>query len=225
MSKSSFSEVVPFENISNKDPTSPTRGHGDDVMDFYNEQDDYPKPRRRMSSIGDTNDPSAVKVYNKILGVDEEEMKRNKALVHLGVSNDDAINAHKLMQSIPLPSNRKEERITGYTLSQMKRIKAINTLGASEEAIADETSKALAALGIGHNVNSLHSGFHFLSSLSPLSPGSNSSAQENKIRKMMQNNHAFNSKELIEEAQLKKREQQAKTNATSFSNLENKDIA
>eukprot|EP01041_Mallomonas_annulata_P008156 gene8156-16770_t len=136
-----------------------------DIFEGNNHFED-PKFSTALSTLPETLERDMhlekAKLLTKVLGVDEEEMKRNKALLHLGVTNQDAHTAEMLMHSIPEPSNKKEEKITGYTLSQMKRVKAINMLGESEEAIAEETSKALAALGIGHTSHNFYSNLpHF----------------------------------------------------------------
>ena len=143
-----------------------TINSNDTVQEFSADETKYTGYMNNNISNKDNTEMHHKQAINKLLGVDIEEMKRNKALVHLGVSNDDARAAHELMASIPQPSMTKEEKLTGYTLSQMKRIKAIQTLGASEDVIADETAKALAALGIqtGHvqTSSSLFSRLNFL---------------------------------------------------------------
>jgi len=84
----------------------------------------------------------------KILGVDEDEMKRNKALISLGVTHSDAIEASKLMKSLPTPTFTKEEKLTGYTLTQIKRQKALELLGSTEEVLADDVPKTLSSMGV-----------------------------------------------------------------------------
>ena len=87
-------------------------------------------------------------VEKAIFGVDETEMKKTKALIRMGVTNEDTEIAERLMATLPKPINHKTEKLTGYRVSQMKRLKAVNFLGSSEEKIAEETAKKLSQLGM-----------------------------------------------------------------------------
>lgn len=83
----------------------------------------------------------------KLLGVTEEEMKRWNALKRLGLRNEDFEIGSELLAEQPVPENKKEEKITGYTITQIKRAKAVNILGVTEEAIDEARMIRLSSLG------------------------------------------------------------------------------
>lgn len=90
----------------------------------------------------------------------------SKALVILGLSEEDIITATTLFQLIPSPPPlfqqsmtkntskhsircefTKAEILMGYTLRQLQRAKALRVLGTSEDNLEIENSKNLGALG------------------------------------------------------------------------------
>jgi hypothetical protein len=115
------------------------------------------RERRQQEKSNEKDDIFPLKQISrqfKILGADEEEIKRYRALKKLGVTNDDYKLADKLFLesngSKSLPPLSKTEKMTGYLTSQVKRNKAIKILGTSEEGIVEERSRRLSSLGITH---------------------------------------------------------------------------
>jgi len=85
---------------------------------------------------------------------------RNKALVTLGLSEDDIKTSVTLFQQLPLPpiiprnwgrpkspDPAKAEKLMGYATLCLQREKALKVLGTSEEDVEVENSKSLGALG------------------------------------------------------------------------------
>ncbi len=89
-------------------------------------------------------------VLQSTLGVSEEEMKRNNAYKKLGVTEEDYVKANEVMSSIDKELNiqTKEERIIGYSSAQIKRVKAVNVLGTSEEEIDLTRAKTVGSIGV-----------------------------------------------------------------------------
>jgi hypothetical protein len=83
----------------------------------------------------------------KMLGVTEDEMKRWAALKRLGLGFDDFEKGCEIMSEQAQPENKKEEKLTGYTMQQIKRAKAVNMLGTSEQEVDDDRAKKLSSLG------------------------------------------------------------------------------
>ncbi len=84
----------------------------------------------------------------KLLGVTEEEMKRWNALKRLGLRLEDFDIGCELMSNNPAPENTKEEKLTGYTMAQIKRAKAVNVLGTTEEDVDNDRAMKLSSLGV-----------------------------------------------------------------------------
>jgi hypothetical protein len=85
---------------------------------------------------------------------------RKKALIVLGLSEEDIKTSHTLFQQLPIPPTNpkscrklpkadpvKVEQLLGYATLCLQREKALKVLGTSEEDIEVENSKNLAALG------------------------------------------------------------------------------
>ncbi|CAM9637532.1 unnamed protein product [Ascophyllum nodosum] len=83
-------------------------------------------------------------------GINMEQVKRVKALLRLGVDEDDLAIASKLLKlgrpvdDAPLS---KEEQLLGYTASQRQRMKALHTLGLTEESFERCRALMLSSLG------------------------------------------------------------------------------
>jgi hypothetical protein len=86
------------------------------------------------------------KVLSKLLGVSEQEMRRNNALRRLGVTEEIVERSKEILKDaekmVPVT---KEDCLLGFTQQQRNRSKAINRLGVSEEEIAEERSRQLGA--------------------------------------------------------------------------------
>lgn len=94
------------------------------------------------------------KVHEDYVYVKHPLPKRAKGLRKLGVSEDDVITAERILSEIPPPpqirvqSSSKVEILLGYSKSRLRREKALKILGANEDEIDQENSKALGSLGI-----------------------------------------------------------------------------
>ncbi len=84
-------------------------------------------------------------------------MSRNPSIIlkKLGLSEDDLKTSQLLFQEMPPPPpfscerGHKVEVLLGYSVTRLKRSKALKVLGTSEEKIEEENSKNLGALGAG----------------------------------------------------------------------------
>lgn len=80
---------------------------------------------------------------------------RSAVLRKLGITEDDVTTSEKLFAQMPPPPplntkfTSKTERILGYSLSRIKREKALRLMGASEEEVDLENAKNLGTLGCG----------------------------------------------------------------------------
>jgi hypothetical protein len=95
------------------------------------------------------------KDFHKILGVNDEEMKRNVATKKLGVTDADYKKANEIMLHNPiglLPGpEHKQDMVLGYTDEQVKRGKAVKQLGTSESFMDRQRAEELGAIGADNN--------------------------------------------------------------------------
>ena len=95
------------------------------------------------------------KDFHKILGVDDEQMKRNPAMKKMGVLDEsydtaNEIIAHSGIGVAPADQHlHKQEFVAGYREDQIKREKAVKKLGVSESFMEDQRAQMLGAVGIG----------------------------------------------------------------------------
>ena len=86
------------------------------------------------------------------------QIKRNKILETLGLSEDDIVTSTMLFKQMGIssrPSSNqgrsreflKEEKVLGYTTTCLQREKALKILGTTEEGLKEENCKSLGALG------------------------------------------------------------------------------
>ena len=84
------------------------------------------------------------KVLSKLLGVSEEEMRRNNALRRLGVTEDIVYRSKEILKDVEkMELVTKEEKLLGASQAQRSRSKAVRQLGINEEIIAEERSRRL----------------------------------------------------------------------------------
>jgi len=104
-----------------------------------NGSSDKPEAAQHMStSMG------KKKVLSKLLGVSEEEMRRNNALRRLGVTEDIVHRSKEILKDVEkMELVTKEERLLGASQAQRSRSKAVRHLGVNEEIIAEDRSRQL----------------------------------------------------------------------------------
>jgi hypothetical protein len=111
------------------------------------------------NSITDTEDhesdiQESARRRLKLLGVTEDEMKRWTALKKMGLTEEDfRVGCDIMTEGATSHDGKHEEvsksdKLTGYTVSQRRRSKAVNTLGTTEEEIADIRALKLSSLGV-----------------------------------------------------------------------------
>lgn len=95
------------------------------------------------------------KDFHKILGVDEEQMKRNIAMKKLGVTEDAYEQANEILLhnriGVVGPNDEKlhkKEVVLGYHEEQLKREKAVKQLGTSESFMERKRAEDLGAVGL-----------------------------------------------------------------------------
>lgn len=124
------------------------------------ERDDSSSAVQRQDNVGDHDDGEykqsqaahmstsmkKSKVLSKLLGVSEEEMRRNNALRRLGVTEEIVDRSREILKDVDnLVLTTKEDCLLGFSQQQRNRSKAVRRLGVSEEDIADERSRQLGA--------------------------------------------------------------------------------
>lgn len=120
-------------------------------LSSFNYSDERSPGKIEINILDNTKQLSQRKL--KVLGVNEDEMKRWPALKKLGLSDEDYHVGNKIFSEGNnsgkfLPPLTKIEKVTGYSTSQVKRTKAVNLLGTTEEHIVEERSRRLSTLGI-----------------------------------------------------------------------------
>mmetsp|Transcript_1419 Transcript_1419/g.2519 ORF Transcript_1419/g.2519 Transcript_1419/m.2519 type:complete len:150 (+) Transcript_1419:29-478(+) len=85
----------------------------------------------------------------KIFGTSSEEMKNWSALQRLGITYAEFERGNAIVASTPPCFSRgeKTERLTGYSMTQIKRAKALSVLGTTEDEIYDLRAKKLGKIG------------------------------------------------------------------------------
>ena len=88
---------------------------------------------------------SKGKVLSKLLGVSEEEMKRNNALRKLGASEGIVQRSREIFKDVhKMELITKDDHVLGASQEQRKRSKGVSkVLGTTEEIIAEERARAL----------------------------------------------------------------------------------
>ncbi|KAH9106983.1 hypothetical protein LEN26_002062 [Aphanomyces euteiches] len=87
------------------------------------------------------------------LGVTEETLRIEKLMKKLGVCDNDLqayddLQRHSAVVDLSREKMTKEEVLCGYSKKQMQRVKAIKSLGTTEEEIEDDHSQRVSQLGI-----------------------------------------------------------------------------
>ncbi|CAM9164505.1 unnamed protein product [Chrysoparadoxa australica] len=89
----------------------------------------------------------------KLYGLKPEQMARAKALVLMGLDEEDLYIAQKLLNFTDggkiLLEHSKEEKLLGYTSGQRSQLKALGKLGITEDTFIEERQKVLDKMGIG----------------------------------------------------------------------------
>ena len=95
----------------------------------------------------------------KVFGASSEEMKNWHALQRLGVTQSESEEGTSIVKSNPsshqhdVTDEDKVERLTGFSMAQVKRAKALSTLGTNEEEFGEYRAKQLGSIGMKRDTN------------------------------------------------------------------------
>jgi hypothetical protein len=120
----------------------------DDLKSVASEQEkDYPEMSEQEKYCPEMSEQLRMKLF----GASSTEMKNWHALQRLGVTYSELEEGKCIFNSNPshhiIADEDKVERLTGFSMAQVKRAKALSTLGTNEDEFGEYRAKQLGSIG------------------------------------------------------------------------------